>query len=47
MYVKIFWHIANFLQKDASGRVNMREVEITTQYLINDGFDLGTSMDPY
>lgn len=29
------------------GRVNMREVEITTQYLINDGFDLGTSMDPY
>jgi acyl-[acyl-carrier-protein] desaturase len=25
----------------------MREVEITTQYLINDGFDLGTSMDPY
>ena len=29
------------------GRVNMREVEITTQYLIQDGFDLGTSMDPY
>lgn len=29
------------------GRVNMREVEITTQYLINDGFDIGTSMDPY
>lgn len=29
------------------GRVNMREVEVTTQYLINDGFDLGTSMDPY
>ena len=30
-----------------SGRVNMREVEVTTQHLINDGFDLGTSMDPY
>ncbi|WP_196894998.1 acyl-ACP desaturase [Aureivirga marina] len=30
-----------------SGRVNMREVEITTQYLINDGFDIGTSTDPY
>ncbi len=29
------------------GRVNMREVEVTTQYLINDGFDIGTSMDPY
>lgn len=29
------------------GRVNMREVEITTQYLIQDSFDLGTSMDPY
>ena len=29
------------------GRVNMREVEITTQYLINDGFDIGTSTDPY
>lgn len=29
------------------GRVNMREMEITTQYLINDGFDLGTSTDPY
>ena len=25
-----------------SGRVNMREVEITTQHLINDGFDPGT-----
>ena len=25
-----------------SGRVNMREVEITTQHLINDGFDIGT-----
>jgi acyl-[acyl-carrier-protein] desaturase len=30
-----------------SGRVNMKEVEITTQYLINDGFDIGTGKDPY
>ncbi|MCJ1806489.1 acyl-ACP desaturase [Flavobacterium covae] len=30
-----------------SGRVNMREVEITTQHLINDGFDPGTDRDPY
>ncbi len=30
-----------------SGRVNMREVEITTQHLINDGFDIGTARDPY
>lgn len=30
-----------------SGRVNMREVEITTQYLIADGFDIGTARDPY
>jgi len=30
-----------------SGRVNMREVEITTQYLISDGFDIGTGRDPY
>ncbi|MNJ99417.1 putative acyl-[acyl-carrier-protein] desaturase desA1 [compost metagenome] len=30
-----------------SGRVNMREVEITTQHLINDGFDIGTDRDPY
>lgn len=30
-----------------SGRVNMREVEVTTQYLINDGFDIGTGKDPY
>ena len=30
-----------------SGRVNMREMEISTQYLINDGFDLGTGRDPY
>jgi acyl-[acyl-carrier-protein] desaturase len=25
----------------------MREMEITTQWLINDGFDIGTGMDPY
>jgi acyl-[acyl-carrier-protein] desaturase len=25
----------------------MREVEITTQHLINDGFDIGTGKDPY
>ena len=30
-----------------SGRVNMREVEITTQHLISDGFDLGSASDPY
>jgi len=30
-----------------SGRVNMREVEITTQHLIADGFDIGTATDPY
>ncbi len=30
-----------------SGRVNMREMEISTQYLIADGFDLGTDRDPY
>lgn len=30
-----------------SGRVNMREIEISTHYLISDGFDLGTSHDPY
>ena len=30
-----------------SGRVNMREFEITTQYLLADGFDIQTSMDPY
>jgi acyl-[acyl-carrier-protein] desaturase len=30
-----------------SGRVNMREVEITTQHLIADGFDIGTGSDPY
>ncbi|WP_372917253.1 acyl-ACP desaturase [Salegentibacter sp.] len=30
-----------------SGRVNMKEIEKTTQYLINDGFDIGTDRDPY
>jgi len=30
-----------------SGRVNMREMEITTQHLLNDGFDIGTDRDPY
>lgn len=30
-----------------SGRINMREVEISTHYLIADGFDIGTSHDPY
>ncbi|HEY9186091.1 MAG TPA: acyl-ACP desaturase [Salegentibacter sp.] len=30
-----------------SGRVNMKEIEKTTQYLINDGFDIGTGRDPY
>ena len=30
-----------------SGRVNMREVEQTSQHLINDGFDIGTGRDPY
>lgn len=30
-----------------SGRVNMREVEMTTQHLITDGFDIGTGKDPY
>ncbi len=30
-----------------SGRINMREVEITTQHLIADGFDVGTARDPY
>jgi acyl-[acyl-carrier-protein] desaturase len=30
-----------------SGRINMREVEITTQHLITDGFDIGTGRDPY
>lgn len=30
-----------------SGRVNMREMETSTQHLINDGFDLQTANDPY
>ncbi|MGR3812164.1 acyl-ACP desaturase [Jiulongibacter sp. NS-SX5] len=30
-----------------SGRVNMREMETSTQYLIADGFDIGTGTDPY
>lgn len=30
-----------------SGRVNMREMEISTQHLIHDGFDIGTGRDPY
>ncbi|MEI8074804.1 MAG: acyl-ACP desaturase [Bacteroidota bacterium] len=30
-----------------SGRVNMRQMEISTQYLIADGMDIGTATDPY
>lgn len=30
-----------------SGRVNMRMMEVSTQYLIADGFDIGTGTDPY
>jgi acyl-[acyl-carrier-protein] desaturase len=30
-----------------SGRVNMREMETSTQWLIADGFDIGTDSDPY
>lgn len=30
-----------------SGKVNMREVEITTHHLLNDGFDNGADRDPY
>jgi acyl-[acyl-carrier-protein] desaturase len=30
-----------------SGRVNMREMETSTQWLIADGFDIGTDGDPY
>lgn len=30
-----------------SGRVNMRQMEISTQYLIADGFEIGTGSDPY
>jgi len=30
-----------------TGRVNMREFERSAQYLIKDGFDIGTGSDPY
>jgi len=30
-----------------SGRVNMRMMEVSTHYLIADGFDIGTGHDPY
>ena len=30
-----------------SGRVNMKEIEKTTQHLIADGHDIGTGRDPY
>mgnify|MGYP001373877527 CR=1 FL=1 len=30
-----------------SGRVDMKEIERTTQHLIMDGFDIGTGQDPY
>lgn len=30
-----------------SGRINMRELEVSIQYLLNDGVDLGISKDPY
>ncbi len=30
-----------------SGRINMRQMEISTQYLIADGFDNGAAKDPY
>lgn len=30
-----------------SGRVDMRQMAISTQYLIADGFDIGTGHDPY
>jgi acyl-[acyl-carrier-protein] desaturase len=30
-----------------SGRVNMKQMEISTQYLIADGLDIGTGKDPY
>lgn len=29
------------------GRVDMRQMELSTQYLISDGFDIGTGRDPY
>ena len=30
-----------------SGRINMRAMDTSTQYLIADGFDIGTGTDPY
>jgi acyl-[acyl-carrier-protein] desaturase len=30
-----------------SGRINMRELEISTQYLLADGVDIGIAKDPY
>ncbi|RKO69270.1 acyl-ACP desaturase [Sphingobacterium puteale] len=30
-----------------SGRIDMRQFEMSTQYLIQDGFDIGTGADPY
>jgi acyl-[acyl-carrier-protein] desaturase len=30
-----------------SGRVNMRAMEVSTHYLLADGFDIGTGRDPY
>lgn len=30
-----------------SGRVDMRQMEVSTQFLISDGFDIGTGYDPY
>ena len=30
-----------------SGRIDMRQMEITTQYLISDGIQIGTARDPY
>src|ERR1700761_9706834 len=30
-----------------TGRVDMRMMEVSTQYLIADGFDIGTGTDPY
>ena len=30
-----------------SGRIDMQQMEISTQYLLADGFDIGTSRDPY
>ena len=30
-----------------SGRVNMREMEVSTHHLLNDGFDIQTDRDPY